>query len=89
MWENIKVNIQNIVSETANAVLIKMPNKSKHTDFCFWVSKKLVRNGSHSYEVSIGVKSDFVFNAKRIGKNFRVLDERTLSVSDLKEAFNG
>lgn len=89
MWENIKVNIQNIESETANAVLIKMPKKSKHKDFCFWVSKKLVRQGSHSYEISIGIKSDFSFNAKRTGKNFKVLDERVLTANDLKEAFNG
>lgn len=89
MWENIKVNIQNIEAETANALLIKLPNKSKFKDFSFWISKKLVRDGSHSYEISIGIREDFQITAKRTGKNFKVLDEKILTASDIKEAFNG
>ena len=88
MWNNAKVNIQNIKAETNSAILIRLPNKSKYKEFEFWVSKKCVRDGSHSYELSVSINTDFTYKAKRTGKNFKVLDERELSGAEILEAFS-
>lgn len=68
MWKNQSFNKQNIKVETLKAVLIQMPHKSKYDGFSFWHPSKLVRKGSHSYEVSIGYTDDFVFKLKKYGK---------------------
>lgn len=89
MWINFKVNIQNIEAETANAILIKVPKNAKHGDFCFWVSKKCVRDGSHSYEIVVGVNDERPVTLKRTGKNFKVLEERQVTAQELQESFKG
>ena len=88
MWSNARVNIQNVKAETNSAILVRLPNKSKYKDFEFWVSKKCVKDGSHSYELLVGINTDFTYKAKRTGKNFNVLDERELSGAEILEAFS-
>lgn len=86
IWKNLRVNIQNIKHETAKAVLIQLPK----SDWTFWHPKKLVRNGSHSYEVTIGYTDEFKFNCKRTSKRtWNVLDERVFSVEEIQRAFAG
>ena len=69
MWSNARVNIQNVKAETNSAILVRLPNKSKYKDFEFWVSKKCVKDGSHSYELLVGINTDFTYKAKRTGKS--------------------
>lgn len=82
-----RVNIQNIQTETYNSILIRMPNKSKYKDFCFWVSKKLVKQGSHKYEILVWLGDNFKIKCTRTGKNYRVLDEKELSAEEIYNAF--
>lgn len=90
MWINFKVNIQNIEAETERAILVKVPSKAKHSaGFCFWASKKCVREGAHSYEIVVGVNSERPVQLKRTGKNFKVLDEKELTAEQLAELFEG
>lgn len=88
MWKKIKVNVQNIKHETEKAVLIAMPHSSNYDGFTFWISKKLVRAGSHSYEVQVSINDDMTFNLKRTSEKTRaVLEETTIGADEMIEAF--
>ena len=90
MWKNIEINIQNIEIDTGNAVLIKIPNKSKYASYKFWHPSKLVRYGSNSYARSIGYTDEFTFKLFKNGKHnkFEVIDEIEIDVEEFEEAFN-
>ncbi|EAL3818986.1 hypothetical protein C1Z70_07545 [Campylobacter jejuni] len=85
---NFKVNIQNIEHETPSSVCFKMPKKSKYAGFTFWLSKKLIKDGSHSYELSCGVGEDFIIKLKRTSKKtFKTLSECEITAKELVECF--
>jgi hypothetical protein len=90
-WKNLKVNVQNIEVETAKAVLIKFPHNSELDGFKFWHPAKLVRNGSHSYEKSIGYTDDFKIKAIKNGNGkynrFEVIAEKEITIEELEKAF--
>lgn len=91
MWKNININKQNIKTETANAVLFKMPHKSGYDGFVFWHPSKLVREGRHSNAVSIGYTDDFKFRLKKYGNgrfnSNEVIDEKEITAAEFEEAF--
>ena len=91
MWKNLNINKQNIETETAKAVLIKMPKKSRYDGYKFWHPSKLVRNGRHSNAVSVGYTDDFTFKLKKFGNGkynkFDVLDEIEISAEQFEQAF--
>lgn len=87
-WINFAINKQNIETETASAVLIKCPNKSKSKGFTFWVSKKCLRRGNHSYEVIVGLNDERPVTLKRTSdKDFRVLDEIQKTAQEVADLF--
>lgn len=87
-WFKFPVNIQNIKHETEKAVLIAMPHNSDYDGFEFWHPKKLVRNGSNSYEVFVSISDTFRVTLKRVSeKTFKVLDERIVGYEELLDAF--
>ena len=90
MWKNIEINIQNIEIDTGNAVLIKMPNKSKYASYKFWHPSKLVRYGSNSYARSIGYTDEFTFKLFKNSKHnkFEVIDEIEIDVEEFEDEFN-
>lgn len=91
MWKNININKQNIKTETASAVLFKMPHNSRYDGFVFWHSSKLVREGRHSNAVSIGYTDDFKFKLKKYGNgkynSHEVIDEKEITAAEFEEAF--
>lgn len=87
-WKKFECNIQNIVFETKRAYRIKMPYNSRYNGFNFWVSKKLCRNGSHSYAMLISVASDMYFKLQRSGKT-GVIEEKIATQEEMLEAFGG
>lgn len=91
MWKNININMQNIETETAKAVLIKMPNKSTYAGYKFWHPSKLVKKGRHSNAKSIGYTDDFTFKLKKYGNGKynqkEVVSEIEISVKEFEEAF--
>lgn len=88
MWKKIKVNIQNIKHETDKAMLIAMPHSSDYDGFTFWISKKLVRDGSNDFEMLVSINEDMTFNLKRTSeKTHKVLDEKEVGCDELIEAF--
>lgn len=90
-WKNININIQNIKQETGKAVLIAMPHNSNYDGYSFWHPAKLVRDGNHSYAISLGYTDDFTFNLKKYGKGrynkHQVIAEQTISVKEFEKAF--
>ena len=87
-WKTIQINKQNVKRDTGRAVLIAMPHKSDYDGFEFWHPAKLIRNGSHSYALSLSYTNEFVFKLKRISqKTFKVLDEKEISAEEFEEAF--
>lgn len=91
MWQSININKQNIETETAKAVLVKMPNNSKYKGFKFWHPAKLVRSGRHSYAVSISFTEDFTFKLFKNGNGkhnkYEVVDQNEIDAQEFKEAF--
>ena len=92
MWKNIKINIQNIETDTGKAALIKMPNKSRYAGYKFWHPSKLVRYGSNRYARSIGYTDEFTFKLFKNGNGkynkFDVIDEIEIDVEEFEEAFD-
>ena len=87
-WKKFAVNIQNIKRETEKAVLIAMPHKSDYDGYQFWFPKKLVREGSHSYERSVSIADDMNVTLKKVSdKTFKVLDEKTISADEIISVF--
>jgi hypothetical protein len=91
MWKNLEFNSNNVQTETAKSVLIKVPGSKLK----FWHPSKLVRyKGKGGYLVSIGFTDDFTFNLFRNGEgkyNSREkIEEVELTANEFVEKyFNG
>jgi hypothetical protein len=77
-WKNVQINIQNIEAQTDRAVLFKCPHKSKYDSFSFWHPAKLVREGKHSYAVSVSYTDDFEFTLRRYGRTGNIINEKNI-----------
>lgn len=87
-WHRIPVNVQNICYQTEKAFLIAMPHSSDYDGFKFWYPKKLVREGSHAYEVTLSVSDDMEITLRRTSEKTRqVLAEEVVGAEELLEAF--
>lgn len=90
MWKNIQINKQNVKADTGKAVLIAMPHNSKYDGYSFWHPAKLVRNGNHSYALSIGYTNEFKFKLVKYGKGKSnskdIIDEKEITVKEFEEA---
>lgn len=64
MWINGYVNDNQVISETANAVLLKL----KNSDFRVWISKKCLKNGTHKANFQAGLIADKEYEIFRNGK---------------------
>nr|DAO88286.1 MAG TPA: hypothetical protein [Caudoviricetes sp.] len=91
MWYEIEINKQNIIYDTGKAVLIKMPNNSKYASLTFWHPKKLVRDGSNSYAVSISYNENFQFTLFKKGQRKynrnEIISQQIIGIKDFEEAF--
>lgn len=71
--------------ETAKAVLVKLPQ----TDWQVWISKKFIRQGTHSANLSVSVNEEHSFEIFRNGKgkyNFtQKIDSRQLTGKELAD----
>ena len=92
MWEKIQIQINCVETQTNKAVLINFPKNSKYKGYSFWHPMKCCRQvGKNGYLLQISFTEDFEFKIKKYGKgqyNYKdVLDEKTISPNELKEAF--
>lgn len=92
-WRKVAINAQNICGETDRGVCVQMPHASAHDGFKFWTSKKLMRDGGHSYEYLLSVKTDMTFKLVKNGNGkynrFKVIAEYEITADELAEAFRG
>lgn len=91
MWKNININKQNIVVATNRAMLIAMPHNSDYNGYSFWHPSKLIREGRHSYAISVGYTDDFTFTLVKYGKgkwNSReIVSQKKISASEFEDNF--
>lgn len=88
-FKNVTANSNLIQTETATAVLIKLPK----SELMFWHPKKCVRtSGKRGYRLSIGYTADWKFKCFRNGKgkttSFTKIEERELSATEFEAYFN-
>lgn len=92
-WRKIAINAQNMCAETERGILIQMPHASDYDGFKFWVSKKLLRTGRHSYEYLLSVNTDMKFKLFKNGSGKTtyktVIAECEITADELAEAFRG
>ena len=86
-WIQVKINKNNIKTETAKALLIKLIGSEEK----FWVSKKLVRSLNGSL-ISVSMKNDFEVKVFQNGNGkynrYEVVSERTVSASSIAKIYN-
>jgi hypothetical protein len=92
-WKKFAFNLQNIAHETESGILIQMPHNSAYDGFSFWTSKKLVREGRHSYEMLLSINDDMKFELRKMGhgryNRNKVIASQEISADELAEAFGG
>ena len=89
MWKSLQINKNMIDQETAKAVLVKMPSKSKYAGFKFWHPKKLVHDGVNRAAKSLPYKDDWVFKLTRTSdKTFKVLAAVEISANEMAKAMS-
>lgn len=92
-WQKIAFNIQNVVAETAAGICIQLPHASEYDGFKFWISKKLLRRGRHSYEGLLSIKDDMTFKLVKNGNGkynrYSVIAEKVINAEALADAFGG
>ena len=85
MWINFYVNKNQIQTETAKAILVKLPK----TDWLVWISSKCVRSGTHSANLRVGVCDDREYEIFRNGNGrynkFQKIDSKTVTGTELAE----
>lgn len=93
IWTKVSVNGQNVVYSNDRSLKIKFPHKSDLDGFCFWISRKLVRQGRHSYELLMSIPSDFKGKAQKMGQGrfnrSTVIAEKPVGAADIIAAFGG
>lgn len=91
MWKNIQINKQNIQHDTGRTVLINCPHKSNYDGYSFWHPSKLIRDGKHSYAVSLSYTKEFKFKLLKYGKgkwnSKQVISEKEIDVEEFEEMF--
>lgn len=74
-----------IQHETIKAILVKLPK----TDWQVWLSKKFIRPGTHSANLSISVNEEYSFEIFRSGKgrynSTQKLDSKQITGKELSE----
>lgn len=85
MWKIIKINKNNIKTETEKSVLIKMPNSSNYKGYTFWHPSKLVIKNEYNY--SFIYNDNFSFKIFKTGRNFQKTSELNLSQKQMVKAF--
>lgn len=88
MFKNITANSNLIQTQTATAVLIKLPK----SEYMFWHPKKCVRiSGKNGYRMSIGYTPTWNFKIFRNGKgkttSFTKIDEREITAEQFESYF--
>lgn len=91
MWNNVDINNNNIIKNTGDAFLIKMPNNSEYAGFQFWHPAKCCRPSRINGFTQIGFTDSWKFTLKKMGKgkynSHDVIEERTVSSAVIEEAF--
>lgn len=91
-WLNFKVNLQNVAYSNESSLKIRFPHSSKFDKFYFWISRKFVKNGTHSYELIICIPSSFKAKAQKrecVNNKFKIVSEKYLTAQDLCDSFGG
>lgn len=90
-WRSININKQNIEYDSGKAVLINCPHKSDYDGYSFWHPSKLIRDGKHSYALSVSYTNDFIFKLIKYGRGKcnrnEVIDQKEIGVEEFEEMF--
>lgn len=75
-WVTFKINEDFILTETAAAVLLRIPDVEELEEYRFWISKKFIKDGMRA-----SLPADFeikLFKPGQTAGEKRALDERAL-----------
>lgn len=89
-WHRVSVDVQNIVYINKDSARISMPDQS---DFSFWCSMKLLKEGRNSSEIILSMMISYEFSLKKYGKDELgenvIREEKIMTASDMIKAFGG
>lgn len=88
-WKSFQINKNLIETETAKAVLVKMPHSGKYDGWKFWHPRKCVHNGANSAALRLSYTDEFKFRVfKQMDKKpFSKLAEKHLTPDELFKEF--
>lgn len=88
-WRSINIYKNQIETETAKAVLVKMPRSCRYTGWVFWHPRKLVRDGRNDAAVEISYTDRWSFNVYKMSPKppFVKLATKRIDVAEFEKMF--
>ena len=88
-WRSINIYKNQIETETAKAVLVKMPRNCKYMGWVFWHPRKLVRDGRNDAAVEISYTDRWAFNICKMSPKppFVKLATKRIDIAEFEKMF--
>lgn len=71
-WKHFFVKANSIVKTFNKNTLLRMPDNSDYPNYVFWISNKLIQNGTIEGTFAIGYQDGFLIRLKKYERNWYI-----------------